>query len=95
MLNFLESDNFFVKDDNRITKKTLRNKHIERLVNIGKWHPEKLAEKDIIVDQKNDNEYVITGIAYSESIHINFEENWIVEKERWRIAYLIMCADQL
>lgn len=94
MLHFLESDDFFVRDADRVTTKKLRHKHIQHLVKLDQWHPIKLAEKDIIFDQKNEAEYIITGVAYSESIHINFEEKWIVENDRWRIAYLVMGSGQ-
>lgn len=90
MLHFLEADGFFVKNNGEITQKSFRNKRIENLVKISKWHPEKLLERDVIFDKRNDNEYTITGTAYSSSININFEEKWIIEKDRWRISYLII-----
>lgn len=88
MLNFIESKDFYVKTNDYVIEKINRNKRIEKLVQMDKWHPEKFDEKNVTFNKINDTKYSITGSAFSFNSTINFIEEWEVENNRWKIISL-------
>lgn len=90
LLEMLETDEFFVQENNRMANNDLRYQQIKNLVKQGKWQPERLLEKDLQFHQLSATEYRVTGIVYSTSIQISIEEKWQLENGQWRAASLIM-----
>lgn len=92
LLRYLESDNFFIEHNHQVDKSGMRYRHIAHLVKHEKWQPEQLSEQQVKFNKRSDTEYLITGIAFSNSITVHFNEIWILEQQRWRIASLIMMS---
>lgn len=92
LLEMLETDEFFVQENNRMANNDLRYQQIKNLVKRGKWQPERLLEKDLQFHQLSATEYRVTGLVYSTSIQISIEEKWLFENGQWRAASLIMTA---
>lgn len=86
----LETVDFLVQENGQINPQNQRYRQIENRVKSGQWQPEKMAEKELPVNKISDTVYQVTGVAYSNTLRLRFEENWLFEKEQWRIASLMM-----
>lgn len=86
----LETIDFLVQDNGQINPQNQRYRQIENRVKSGQWQPAKMAEKALLFNKISDTVYQVTGVAYSNTLRLRFEENWLFEKEQWRIASLMM-----
>lgn len=86
----LETVDFLVQENGQINPQNQRYRQIENRVKSGQWQPTKMAEKELLFNKISETVYQVTGVAYSNTFRLGFEENWLFEKEQWRIASLMM-----
>lgn len=79
-----------VHENSQINPQNQRYQQIENRVKSGQWQPEKMAEKELPVNKISETVYQVTGVAYSNTLRLGFEENGLFEKELWRIASFMM-----
>jgi len=90
MLNYIEADDFFVNENGAILTKEIRLSRINNLMNVKKWCPIPIEQENLEFSYIDENECLIKGIFFSNPHYINILEKWIIEKNMWKIKYLVI-----
>ena len=88
----LETPDFTIVHNHKKDNIQRRYQHIAHLSKHNQWQPERLNEKNVMIDPLSDTEYQVTGIAFSTHVTIEFKEKWTLDEHSWRIACLLMVS---